>query len=70
MRNQILLFLLIPLFLGSCVSSKKYEVLNVANTKMSNQLAETKKELKAITQERDDLTASLKKANTEFSQFS
>jgi chemotaxis protein MotB len=62
MRNSIFILLLIPFLLGSCVSSKKYDALNATNTKMSNQLASTKKELADITQERDDITTSLKKS--------
>lgn len=61
MRNRILLFLIIPIFLGSCVSSKKYDALNTANANVEKQLALKKKELQSIIQERDDLTASLKK---------
>lgn len=69
MRNLIFLLLIVPIVLSSCVSSKKYDALNVANANVEKELASKKKELKSVTEERNDLKASLKTANDKISKL-
>ena len=67
--NPLLLILLIPLVLTSCVSSKKYKELETRNNSVNRQLLKANNDVKDLKSEREELSSKLNKVNTNYSSL-
>lgn len=69
MKHSTILFIVFILFFSSCVSTKKYEELEANRSKIANQLADSKRNLKNTEKERNDYADRLKTTQDELNEL-